>query len=281
MNAQRAAKEFFAMRKRIILPVFAALGLTLGLAACDERPPKPAFTEKSASKAGAEEAGTTTAASDTAAAPTLPPQGQMAANCCACPPAKTPACPEAKPVRTAKAPARPAARSRSAPTRQARATPAPRTPAPPPRDYAHRGPAPSHDEGYRRYQGPDIATRGGYERRHEQYAGGYQEQYREQHQGQYQEQYREHRQEQYQARRHEEQRYAYAPPPPPPPPYVSGRVEQHDAYSEHRSYSQQSSGYVQGVAAGPCCGGPRVQAAGRDAGGYLTWPGKRPPAPYY
>lgn len=263
------------MRKRIILPVFAALGLTLGLAACDERPPKPAFTEKSAQD-GAEGSETRTAdASAQGAAPTLPPQGQTAANCCACPPAQAPACPEAKPVRAAKAPARPAARSR--PTRQARATPAPRAPAP--RDYAHRGPAPSQGEGYRRYQGPDIATRGGYERRQEQYAGGYQDQYRGHHQGQYQEQYREQRQEQYQARRHEEQRYAYAPPPPPP--YVHGRVEQYDAYSEHRSYSQQSSGYVQGVAAGPCCGGPPVQAAGRDAGGYLTWPGKRPPAPYY
>jgi len=250
------------MRKRTILPVFAALGLALGLTACDERPPKPAFTEKSAAKADAE-----TPATATAEAPTLPPQGQTAANCCACPPAQTPACPEAKPVRTAKAPAKPAARSRPTPTRQTRATPAPRAPAPP-RAYADRGPAPSQGEGYRRYQGPDIDTRGGYEHRQESYAGGYQEQY----QGQYQEQY--------QARRHEEQRYAYAPPPPPPP-YVSGRVEQYDAYSEHRSYSQQSSGYVQGVAAGPCCGGPRVQAAGRDAGGYLTWPGKRPPAPYY
>ncbi|MDO8411605.1 MAG: hypothetical protein Q7S93_16240, partial [Phenylobacterium sp.] len=181
-----------------------------------------------------------------------------------------------------------AARSHPAPTRQARAKPAPRRPAPAPRDYAQRGPAPSQGEGYRRYQGPDIATRGGYERRQEQYAGGYQDQhqgryqqpYREQHQGQYQEQYREHRQEQYQARRQEEQRYAYAPPPPPPP-HVSGRVEQYDAYSEQRSYSQQSSGYVQGVPAGPCCGAPRVQAAGRDAGGYLTWPGKSAPAPYY
>ncbi|MDP1619332.1 hypothetical protein [Phenylobacterium sp.] len=278
------------MRLRTILPIFAALGLTLGLAACDERPPKPAFTEKSASKAGTDGAGTETAqASADTAAPTLPP-AQTAANCCACPPAKTPACPEAKPVRTAKAPAKPAARSRPAPTRQARATPAPRKPAPPPREYAHRGPAPLQGEGYRRYQGPDIATRGGYEHRQEQYAGGfhdqrqgqYRQEYREQRQGQRQEQYREHRQEQYQARRHEEQRYAYAPPPPPPPPpYVSGRVEQYDAYSEHRSYSQQSSGYVQGAAAGPCCGGPRVEAAGRDAGGYLTWPGKRAPAPYY
>ncbi|WP_300575884.1 hypothetical protein [Phenylobacterium sp.] len=257
------------MRKRTILPVFASLGLALGLVACDERPPKPAFTEKSAKDAAEGSEAQTADMSTQGAAPTLPPQGQTAANCCACPPTQAPACPEAKPVRAATAPAKPAARSRAAPARQARATPAPRAPAP--RDYAHRGPAPSQGEDYRRYQGPDIATRGGYGRRQERYAGGHQEQY--------QGQYREHYQEQHQARRHEERRYAYAPPPPPP--YVHGRVEQYDAYGEHRSYAQQSSGYVQGVAAGPCCGGSHVQAAGRDAGGYLTWPGKRPPAPYY
>ncbi|MDO8900499.1 MAG: hypothetical protein Q7V15_04010 [Phenylobacterium sp.] len=241
------------MRTSTVSSIIAALGLALVLTACDERPPKPPFAEKAAPPAAAP-------AGQASIPETLPP-ARAVANCCACPPAKA-ACPETKPVQTAKAPTKPAARPRSAPVRQARAPaprpPAPRQPAPAPRDYAHQAPPAGHQQDYRRYQGPDIATRGGYERRAES------------HQGQH---------EQYRGGAYRQERYAYAPPPPPP--QVRGYAEQHQSYSEHRSYSQQSSGYAHTVAAGPCCAGPPVQAAGRDPGGYLTWPGKRPPAPYY
>ncbi len=243
------------MRTSTVSSIIAALGLALVVAACDERPPKPPFAEKAAP--------TDAAPAGQASLPeTLPPSAQ-AANCCACPPAKA-ACPEAKPVQSAQTPARPVARQRPAPVRQARAPaprhPSPRHPAPAPRDYAHQAPPAGHGQDYRRYQGPDIATRGGYQQRAES-------------QGQYQEQYR--------GEAYREERYAYAPPPPPPPPQARGYAEQRQSYSEHRSYSQQSSGYGHAVASGPCCAGPPVQAAGRDSGGYLTWPGKRPPAPYY
>ncbi|MDP1872831.1 hypothetical protein [Phenylobacterium sp.] len=246
------------MRTCTVSSIIAALGLALALSACDEQPPKPPFADKSAPTAAAP---STEAASGQGAAPlTLPPPAQ-AANCCACPPAAA-ACPDAKPAKTAKAPAKPATRQRAAPVRQAARAPAPRQPAPrhpapAPRDYAHQAPRTGHQQDYRRYQGPDIATRGGYERRADAYQG---------------------HQEQYRGQAYREDRYAYAPPPPP---QVRGYAEQHQSYSEHRSYSQQSSGYAHGVAAGPCCAGPPVQAAGRDSGGYLTWPGKRPPAPYY
>lgn len=48
-------------------------------------------------------------------------------------------------------------------------------------------------------------------------------------------------------------------------------------------YAPPPQGYahVGGGGPGPCCAGPSVQAAGRDSAGYLTWSGKRPPAPYY
>ena len=243
------------MRTSTVSSIIAALGLALVLSACDERPPKPPFAEKAAP--------TDAAPAGQASLPeTLPPSAQ-AADCCACPPAKA-ACPEAKPVQSAQAPAKPAARQRPAPVRQARAPaprhPSPRHPAPAPRDYAHQAPPAGHGQDYRRYQGPDIATRGGYQQRAESYQGQYQEQYR--------------------GEAYREERYAYAPPPPPPP-QARGYAEQHQSYSEHRSYSQQSSGYGHVAAGGPCCAGPPVQAAGRDSGGYLTWPGKRPPAPYY
>ena len=229
------------MRISAVSSIIAALGLALVLSGCDERPPKPPFAEKAGPSAEAP--------SDPAGVPeTLPPSAQ-ASDCCACPPAKA-ACPEAKPVQSAKAPVGPAAKPRPAPVRQARA--------PAHRDYAHRAPPAGRQRDYRRYQGPNITTRGGYQQRAETYQG----QYYEQHQG---EAYR-------------EERYAYAPPPPP---QARGYAEQQHAYSEHRSYSQQSSGYGHGVATGPCCAGPPVPAAGRDSAGYLTWPGKRPPAPYY
>jgi hypothetical protein len=228
------------MRTSAVSSIIAALGLALVLAACDERPPKPPFAEKAAPSAE-------TPTDQVRGPETLPPSA--AADCCACPPAKA-ACPEAQPVQTAKAPARPAARQRPAPVRQARA--------PARRDYARQAPPAEHQRDYRRYQGPDIATRGGYQQRAESYQGQYREQYR--------------------GETYREERYAYAPPPPP---QVRGYVEQQHAYGEHHSYSQQSSGYGHAVAAGPCCAGPPVQAAGRDSAGYLTWPGKRPPAPYY
>lgn len=242
------------MRTSSVSSILAALGLTLVLSACDERPPKPPFAEKAAPSAEAP--------TGQASLPeTLPPADQAKANCCACPPVQA-ACPEAKTTQTAQAPGKPAARPRQAPVRQARA-PAPRPKpsrhsAPAPRDYAHAAPPAGHHQDYRRYQGPDIATRGGYQQRAESYQGQYQEQYR--------------------GEAYREERYAYAPPPPP---QARGYAEQHQTYSEHRSYSQQSGGYGHAVATGPCCAGPPVQAAGRDSGGYLTWPGKRPPAPYY
>lgn len=236
------------MRTIAVSSIITALGLALVLSGCDERPPKPPFAEKAAPSAEAP-------ADQANVAETLPPSAE-AANCCACPPAKA-ACPEARPVQSAKAPARPAARPHPAPIRQARA-PAPRHPAPAPRDYAHQAPPAGHGQDYRRYQGPDIATRGGYQQRAESYQGHYQEQHR--------------------GEAYREERYAYAPPPPP---QVRGYAEQHQSYSEHHSYSQQSGGYSHAVATGPCCAGPPVQAAGRDSAGYLTWPGKRPPAPYH
>lgn len=232
------------MRTCAVPSIIAVLGLALVLGACDAQPPKPPFAEKVAPPAAAP--------SDQASAPeTLPPA--QAANCCACPPAAA-ACPDVKPAQSAKAPARPAAQSGAAPVRQAR-TPAPRHAAP--RDYAYQAPPAGHGQDYRRYQGPDIATRGGYERRQDHAQGQYQDQYR--------------------GEAYRSDRYAYAPPPP----QAQGYVERRESYSEHRSVSQHSSGYAHAALTGPCCAGPPVQAAGRDSGGYLTWPGKSAPAPYY
>jgi hypothetical protein len=70
--------------------------------------------------------------------------------------------------------------------------------------------------------------------------------------------------------------------------YSQGSAASHErhsssAYSESRSesWSNRSESHQVGVMAhGGCCrGGPRDEAAGRDAYGYLTWPGKVPARP--
>ena len=223
------------MRMRAVSSLVVALGLTLGLAACDARPPMPPFAKSDAPPAAA--------ATDPASAPA--PQDQVLSqtvNCCACPPAEA-TCPDARPAPATPVASKPAARPH--PARRHAAY-----------EGAGSGSAVGREREYRRYQGPDIATQGGYQARAESY------------------------QDQYRGEAYREERYAYAPPPPPPP-QVHSYGEQHQSYSEHRSYSQQSSGYGHAVAAGPCCAGRPTDAAGRDSGGYLTWPGKRPPAPYY
>ena len=73
-------------------------------------------------------------------------------------------------------------------------------------------------------------------------------------------------------------------PAPPPQVYAYRGGQVQGAYSEHSRYSESASGYAYGYGQGGGCCGPRpqrVEAAGRDAGGYLTWPGKNAPAPYY
>lgn len=225
------------MRMRAVSSLVVALGLTLGLAACDARPPMPPFAKSDAPPAAAP--------TDPASAPA--PQDQVLSqtvNCCACPPAEA-TCPDARPAPATPVASKPAARPH--PARRHAAY-----------EGAGSGSAVGREREYRRYQGPDIATQGGYQARAESYQGHYQDQYR--------------------GEAYREERYAYAPPPPP---QAHSYGEQHQSYSEHRSYSQQSSGYGHAVAAGPCCAGRPTEAAGRDSGGYLTWPGKRPPAPYY
>jgi len=233
------------MRLPSILPAFAVL--SLGLAACDQTP-KPKFAEKSAEPAA-----------EAPAAKAGAPQTVAQANCCCCqcPPAQTACAPASEPAKAAAQKAVHKPQARPAQRRQVRHEA--------PQRYAERPPEPSGERHYRRYQGPDIQTRG-----FGAYEHGYQQGYA---QGGYaQEGYSQHG-------------YAGGHVPAPPPQvyaYRGGQVQ--GAYSEHSRYSESASGYAYGYGQGGGCCGPRpqrVEAAGRDAGGYLTWPGKNAPAPYY
>ena len=70
---------------------------------------------------------------------------------------------------------------------------------------------------------------------------------------------------------HREGRYEREAPPPPAPGWNRyQRYERHEqASSSYRAFSDET-------VEGPCCGRGRVEAAGFDARGFLTWPGKVP-----
>lgn len=251
------------MRLRVLSVLTLAAG-ALALAACDGKTPKPGFTQDSAPPPAAEapQAGSDSFTPQGEADTQSLAQASPAAACCCCACAEPAACPP----KAAAAPAAPAART---PARTAQARPPARAAtsarAVQTAQRAHR--PVRAQQGYQRYQGPDIATRaqGGYAHGHQGqvYAGG----------------------------------HAYAPPPQAyvPPPQAHVYVEPHGVhggarggYVEQHSYSEHSSGYAVGgaYAAGygagaPCCANRPQPAAGRDAGGYLTWPGKSAPAPYY
>lgn len=234
------------MRLSPVLPALAVL--VLGLSACDQTP-KPKFAEKAPDAAEAPSEPSMAPAAQPAA-----PQTVAQANCCCCqcPPVQsacTPAKAEAKPA-VNKAVHRPRTQPTAArPVRH-------KTPR-----YAERAPAPSQERQYRRYEGPDIRTQG---------FGAYEHGYQ---QGYAREEYSQHG---YAGG------YVQAPPPPQVYAYRGGHSE--GGYSEHSRYSESGSGYAYSYGQGGGCCGPRpqrVEAAGRDAGGYLTWPGKNAPAPYY
>jgi hypothetical protein len=235
------------MRRRPLNLLVLAVG-ALALAACDGKLPKPDFTQDSAPAAASEvqdmapqTAETTEAAQDCC--------------CCAC---QTVACEPrsdvaATPAQAAPQPAAaPARRPPSAPVRYARAPSAP----------------PAEHRSYRRYQGPDIATQAHQGRDYVEHQSGY--------------------------RQHQQHAYA-APAPTVVPGYAyaeqGGGYAVQGGYVEHSASSYGSSGYASsgyaaagyGAAHGgaPCCAPRPLPAAGRDAGGYLTWPGKSAPAPYY
>ncbi len=91
------------------------------------------------------------------------------------------------------------------------------------------------------------------------------------------------------APRRSEQAPAYRPPHAqpaayhPPPQPVAALPLIYGSHGAHGGYAPPPADYAHagGGGPGPCCAGPPVQAAGRDSAGYLTWSGKRPPAPYY
>ena len=250
------------MRIASVPLILTAMAGALALSACDQRPPLPPFTEKAAPAAEALPA----------ASETLSPQAQSAA-CCACPSLAAPACPEVAPTQVAATPAAApsrAPRQRAARTpqrseqayahRPARVQPATYYPAPSPAvDYGHQSHQPvGHQGGYVVQPAPEPIIRDGYARRHDTYQGT----------------------------RHTygHERYAYVtpapahqPPPAPPPQLI------YQSHGAHGGYVSPPQGYAHAVGggSGPCCAGAPVQAAGRDSAGYLTWSGKRPPAPYY
>lgn len=234
------------MHLQPILPVLAVL--ILGLSACDQVP-KPKFAEKSAEPAA--EASVTEANAQ-------PAMAQANCCCCQCPPAEA-TCPTA--AEPAKAPTRKAAAQRAVHRPQARQAHKQQARYEAPR---HGEPAPQPaTRDYRRYQGPDIQTQG-----FAAYEHGYQQGYA---QGGY--------------AQGGGQAGGYVQVTPPQV-YAYGGGQVQESYSEHSRYSESASGYAYGYGqgrGGGCCGPrpQRVESAGRDAGGYLTWPGKNAPAPYY
>lgn len=245
------------MRLQPFLPVFAVL--ILGLTACDQTP-KPKFAEKSAAPAA--EAPVTEMA----------PQATVAqANCCCCqcPPAQA-TCPPAS--EAAKAPAPKATAQRAVHKPRALAATPRRPVRHEGRRYAEAAPVqPPAERHYRRYEGPDIQTQG-----FGAYEHGYQQGYAQggHVQGGY-----------VQGGHGQAGGYVQVTPPQV---YAYGGAQVQGGYSEHSRYSESASGYAYGYGqggggGGGCCGPrpQRVESAGRDAGGYLTWPGKNAPAPYY
>lgn len=240
------------MRSRHLLPLILACG-ALCLSACDGRTPKPGFTKESAAPPSA---------SQQTDAPKTDTMDVASADCCCCAcAAKACDATEAADKSPQKAAVASVHRAAAQPARQ----PVRR------HNVGHRiqtGDR-SHDGGgaYQRYRGPDIETHGqAYQGRqayeHQRYEhGGY-------------------------AQGGVHQQYGYAQPA-----VVGGggayAYSEHESYAEQRRYSEHSSGYAYGGhAAGyggvaPCCASGPQPAAGRDAGGYLTWPGKSAPAPYY
>jgi len=236
------------MRRRPLNLLVLAVG-ALALAACDGKLPKPDFTQDSAPAAASSEVQDM--------APQTVETAEAAQDCCCCA-CQTVACEprsevDAAPAQAAPQPAAaPARRPSSAPVRHARAPSAP----------------PAEHRSYRRYQGPDIATQAHQGRDYVEHQSGY--------------------------RQH--QQYAYAAPAPTVVPGYAyaeqgGGYAVQGGYVEHSASSYGSSGYASsgyaaagyGAAHGgaPCCAPRPLPAAGRDAGGYLTWPGKSAPAPYY
>ncbi|MCG9916775.1 MAG: hypothetical protein MH112_10525 [Phenylobacterium sp.] len=242
------------MRIWPVPPIITAMAGVLALSACDERPPLPPFTEKAAPAAEALPA----------AVEAMAPQA-LGAACCACPSLAAPACPEVAPTQVAATPAAapsrpPRQRSEQAYAhRPARVQPATYHPVPPPAvDYGDQSHQPvGHHGGYVVQPAPEPVIRDGYVRRHDTYQGT----------------------------RHTygHERYAHVSPAPAhsPPPVAVPLI--HRSHGAHGGYVSPPQGYAHagGGGSGPCCAGPSVQAAGRDSAGYLTWSGKRPPAPYY